>query len=468
MIQTYIDNILGAINEQFKKETFFKYELEFEHEDITQYLKTLTRQNYDLLNNYLNELGYKWDLAIDDFSYSISQDNFQELIIDTIDETENILVRFNIYKSDKNIIIIDNFAFNKYLKSIDLETLLKNINSLEKRFNLINEDFEININKEDSVEISNQCHFRNLNSFPYNPDTFYFNNIDNNTISILDDYFLKLSLIFCFIYLSDSSEIEKDKLHISISGNLTYKYTLDFKTLDISSLKFYHQIYKWIYSEKNKIEDKLSLSKNIITSYISHDSLEISSSVFNSILSSNKIYIKGNISKYFEVRNKIIDQIEETVSGVNKSIEVFSNNFQKSSFVFISFFLSVFIFKIVNKKSDVDKIFTQETSWIGIGFILMCIAFLIASIRVLRIDTNRLKKRYNNVKKRYEDVLVKEDIDKILNEDYEYKDEINYLKKRTNTFTVLWIITIIIFTVVLFMTSDYLELSSIFPSKEKN
>ena len=466
MIQKYIDNILGTINEQFKKETFFKYELELVHEDITQYLKTLTRQNYDLLRTYLNELGYKWDLVIDDFSYSISQDDFQELTIDTIDETENILVRFNIYKSGKDIIIIDNLVFNKYLKSIDLETLLKNINSLEKRFNLINEDFEINVDKEVSVEISNQCHFRNLNSYHYTPDTFYFNNIDNSTISILDDYFLKLSLVYCFIYLCDSSEIEKDKLHISISGNLTYKFALDFKTLDVSSLMFYHQIYKWIYSEENKIEDKLSLSKNIITSYISHDSLKINDSVFNSILSSNKIYIKGNISKYFEVRNKIIDQIEETVSGVNKSIEVFSNNFQKSSFVFISFFLSVFIFKIVNKKSDIDKIFTQETSLIGIGFILISIAFLIASIRLLNIDVNRLKKRYNNVKKRYEDVLVKQDIDKILNEDYEYNNEINYLKKRIKTFTVLWIITILIFTVVLFLTSDYLELSSIFPSKE--
>jgi hypothetical protein len=461
MIQQYIDNLLGSVNKKFIKETFSKYELEFPHNDVSEYQNSLTKEYYQLLNDYLCQLVYKWDLVIDDLSYSISQENYQSLKIDEIDETANILVRFNIYKSGKEILIIDNTVFNKYLKSISLEDLLKNINSLENYFILNNkrDQFQIEVDKTNTVEISQQCHFRNQNIFSYNPDTFYFSNIDSSTDSILDDYFLKLSQVFTFIYLFDSSEIEGNNLHLSISGNLTYKYSIDFTELDASSLKFYHQIYKWIYSEKNKIEDKLSLSKNIITSYITADSLEINESVFNSILSSNKIYIKGNISKYFEVRNKIIDQIEETIGGVNKSIEAFSNNFQKSVFVFISFFLSVFIFKIVNKKSDVDKIFNEETSTIGVGFIIVSIIFLLVSIAILFFDVQRLKTRYKNVKKRYQDVLVQDDIDKILDEDYEYKNEMKYMTKRVIAYGIIWVLTIITFTVVLFLTSDYLNLA---------
>ena len=77
-----------------------------------------------------------------------------------------------------------------------------------------------------------------------------------------------------------------------------------------------------------------------------------------------------------EQRNKIIEQVEQTVNDVNKSIESFVTNFQKSSFVFISFFLSVFIFKVINK-SALDKIFSKETSLIGVGFIIISFLYLI-------------------------------------------------------------------------------------------
>ncbi|AUS06258.1 hypothetical protein [Pseudotamlana carrageenivorans] len=199
-----------------------------------------------------------------------------------------------------------------------------------------------------------------------------------------------------------------------------------------------------------------------MTSYITSNSLEIDSSVFNSILSSNQIYIKGNISKYFEVRNKIIEQIEQTINIVNKSIESFVTNFQKSSFVFISFFLSVFIFKVVNKTA-LNKIFSKETSLIGIGFIVISFLYLIASRVIIRMESKRLEKRYNNVKTRYEDVLVKEDIEKILNEDFEFESEKKHLNERVYVYTIIWILSLLVFTITLFLASEYLE---ILPIKE--
>ena len=80
------------------------------------------------------------------------------------------------------------------------------------------------------------------------------------------------------------------------------------------------------------------------------------------------------------------------------------------------------------------------------------------------MDKNRVKKRYENVKKRYEDVLIKADIDKIINDDYEYKNEISFLKKRINLYIGLWVTSIVLFIVLLFFTSDYFELSKLFSS----
>lgn len=75
------------------------------------------------------------------------------------------------------------------------------------------------------------------------------------------------------------------------------------------------------------------------------------------------------------------------------------------------------------------------------------------------MESNRLEKRYNNVKKRYEDVLVKDDIEKILNKDFEYKSEKTHLENRIFIYTIVWFLSLLVFTVALFLASDYLEIS---------
>jgi len=462
MILSYINNILGTVDAENIKETFSVYEIEFYHKDIKVLAQNLNEKNYNLLNNALTEINYKWDLVIDDFSFSIKQnDCFNSLTIEDTDDTDDVLVRFNIYKSRKTINVISNSIFNQYLKGLTLENLLSIIKTFDDEFILINEidDFEIGINKNlSSTELlSKQCHFRNQESFPFTPETFYFDNIDKKTKSLLDDYISKLSFIYCLIYLFDYSEISENNLNLTISGNTTLKYSIDFNKIDIQNLKHFYRIYKWVYSEENKVEDKIVLARNILTSYMSKDSIDIDNSTFNSILSSYQVYIKGNISKYFEVKNKIINQVEQTINGVNKSIDLFVGNFQKSTFIFISFFLSIFIFKIINKK-NIDNIFTKETSLLGLGFITISFVFLIASIIIYRLDKKRLKERYGNVKNRFKDVLIKDDIDKILNKDSEYNNEIEHLENRIFVYGTVWLLSIIIFTIALFLTSDYLNL----------
>lgn len=459
MIYKLLEDILGDFTNA--KESFTSFEIDFNHPNLIILSKTLNQDNYNSLNAQISKYDCKWDLVIDDLSYSINQEKFNTLELESYDDVENITVSFNIYKSSSSIVVINNDSFNNYLQSISLQRLLEVISTFNSEFTIVNEqdDFYINIDKNVQKNISNQCNFKNHILYPYCPDTFYFDNIDSTTKSILDEYFLKLSQVFCYIYLFNSSEIDGDNLHLSITGNLTLKYTLDFKRLDVLSLKYYHQIYNWIYSEKNKVEDKISISRNILTAYITQKSLTIDGSVFNSILSSNQIYVKGNISKYFEVKNKIISQIEQTVNNVNKSIDSFVTNFQKSSFVFISYFLSVFIFKVINK-SDLDKIFTKETSYIGLGFIIVSFLYLIVSIIIISLEKRSLDRRYLNVKKRYEDILVKEDILKILDEDSEFKSEIKHLFNRAIIYSIVWILSLVVFTTVLFLASDFLNLHS--------
>lgn len=464
MTQLILNKIFGTINSANKKETFSKFELSYFCEDLKVLRRNLNQSNYNSLNDILSQYNYKWDISVENYSFSTSQDSFETMEIDEENEMSGVVV-LTIHKEGNKILIIDNNIFNDFIENLNLESFLSFLKNKNFPITFINEGAELTIGNEYEEKmntfLSHQCNFRNYSQFPFSPEIFNFDLQKNKTSTPLTELIQKASLIYCLIYIFDSSEINANKIDLVISGNKTIKYSLDIKEVKTSLLPYYYKIYDWIYSEKTKIEDKIGLSKNIITAYLRDDSLNIDNSVFHSIISSNQIYIKGNISKYFEVRNKIIEQIEQTIDKVNQSLDTFFSNFQKSIFVFVSFFLSVFIYKI-SRKSGVENVFTRETSIIGLGFIILSIIIFIASYLIYRYDIKRVKERYENVKTRFQDVLIQEDIDKIINNDFEHNNEIKFLRKRVNVYIILWVFTIIIFISSLFLASDYLETTVIF------
>ena len=454
MLKIATNSIFENLEQEFFKETFSALEAHYICNDLKKFSKNLSKENHSFIKEKLDSYGYKWDIYIESFGFSLSQEKFNEIDLTKNDENSNIKIIFKVHKKGSDIVIFDDFNFEKFLESIDLETVLSILNNYKAPICFIGDSYktEHSFRKKTSTVLSNQCNFRNYAQLVFSPEFFH---INDKFPVYLKKYFSKISLIYCLIYISDSSEIRENEIKLLISGSKTIKTTITFPNINEELLSHYYTIYSWIYSEKNKIEDKIALSRNILTSYLNNDSLIIDNSVFSSILSSNQIYIKGNISRYFEVRGKILDQIEQTVNDVNKSINSFVSNFQKSIFVFLSFFLSVFIFKVVNK-TNLDKIFTKETTYLGLGFLGVSFLFFIASLLVIYLEKRRLNKRYKNVKTRYEDVLIKEDIKKILNEDSEFNDEVNHLDNRVFVYSALWVSTIVLFYFILCFTSEFI------------
>ncbi len=170
----------------------------------------------------------------------------------------------------------------------------------------------------------------------------------------------------------------------------------------------------------------------------------------------NGIYIKGNISKYIETRNKLNEQIEQISTKVNSSLETFYNNFQKSIFVFISFYLTIFVLKVYSK-ADPTSVINKEATVMALGLLFLSFLFLIFSIWILSLERKRINEKYKSIKDRSLDLLVQDDIDKILRNDEEFNKELKFLNKRKNLYIGIWISTLIVFLTVLFTTSDYIN-----------
>lgn len=456
-------------------DNFSNYEIRFSASNNLEKIKAFDESIYNGFNSKIKNFGYEWRFEIAENNYSINQDKFIEFD-DLEDDLEEINITLSIFKKGINVVIFNEIAFLKTIENIGLEGVLKVFKSNyitgikfidDSKQNKFSSDFigynlDLKKNDENEIKLSNQCNFNNLSDFKHNPDNFNIGNylIDDKIINLIG----RLYQVFILIYIFDRSEIVKNDLKIKINGFKTIEYTLDFRLLDIGSLYIYEKIFHWIYSEKNKVEDKIGIVRNILSIYLKTDNIQIDDNTFNSILSANNTYIKGNISKYIETRNKLNEQIEQISTKVNSSLETFYNNFQKSIFVFISFYLTIFVLKIYSK-TDPTSIINKEATVMAIGLLFLSILFLIFSIWILNLEKKRINEKYKSIKYRSLDLLVQDDIDKILRNDEEFNNELKFLNKRKNLYIGIWISTLIVFLTVLFTTSDYINFKYLINNK---
>src|SRR5690606_5604705 len=266
-------------------------------------------------------------------------------------------IQISIFKKGKRIVIFDEEVFSQFLKSQNLQQILDSFKNYEEglifiskttlnkkatSFIAINEEL-LSSDESDTV-ISSLCNFSNFSQYKFSPNNFEFENAKNGDYLI--EIIRRIHFVFNLIYLFDYSEINGDSITLKITGHKTFIYELDFQNIDVTSNDEYSKIFKWVYSEKTKVEDKLGLSRNVLTIYLRENTIGIDEKIFFSILSANNTYIKENISRYIDVRTKVHTQVEQITEKVSKSVENFVGNFQKSIFVFISFYLTIFVLKI--------------------------------------------------------------------------------------------------------------------------
>jgi hypothetical protein len=449
-------------------DNFSNYELKYLASIDVERIKLFDQIVYDKFNSIIVSYGYDWSFELEENNYSINQSNFEE--IQDYEDLDDVTLTLQIFKRGKNIYIFKNDLFLNTVEILGLEGVLKTFkesfkegivlfidgDSSQKKLssNYIGYNLDLKETLEKEIVLSNQCNFNNFSDFKFSPCCFNIGDFSSGDKII--ELISKIYQVFILIYIFDRSEIVKDTLKLKISGYKTLEYNLTFKNLNIDSLSIYEKIFEWIYSEKSKVEDKIGITRNILSIYLKEDEIVIDENTFNSILSANNTYIKGNISKYIETRAKIHEQIEQISNKINSSLEVFYNNFQKSIFVFISFYLTIFILKFYTKTDPTTSI-SKEATIMAIGLLSLSALFLFFSIWVLYLEKKRIKTKYDNVKSRATDLLLEEDINKILDNDREYKDEIVFLDKRRNLYIILWGATLVTFIIILFTTSDYIN-----------
>lgn len=387
------------------------------------------------------------------------------------EEGETVFIKLEILKLETGDIrtIYSYEDFMSFLNELKLTELLEVLNKLFRAHSTIHlktlesdiksfstAKFTLNAKKltktiqSNTSHLNDNCHFGNSENYIVNPD--YFNPIiyDNTDFK---ESFDALCCLFSMIYIFDVTTIENEKLKYKINGFKTLQGEISIDNHLHGSKEVFYELYDWCYSSEGSVTDKLGLTRNIISVHYKDNIEAIDTSVLASVKSAHKTYLKENVSKYIELRGKIHDELSWISQKSSEIVENYISSYQKSVFTFLSFFISVFVLRIISGNGFAN-VFNKDVSVLSVAFLAISTVILIFSSFNLIMETSRLERKYKNLKERYKDLLVKKDIDTILNRDKEFNYEMSYINKRYCLFLSVWIITILILLAAILLLSD--------------
>lgn len=293
-------------------------------------------------------------------------------------------------------------------------------------------------------KLKQTSHFSDINDYPFTPDDFKIrdSSADNYIVSL----FHQLCFTYSIIYLFDISSLNENHLHFKINGYKSISGSYDLKDPLPNINDQYFSIYSWAFNGGN-LNDKIGLARNIISLHFeSPGGVLLKGDPYQSIQSGYKVYEKQNIKQYIEVRNKITDQLIDFNNRANKIIETFATGFQKSALALITFYFSAFAIKALGS-GEFLKAFTIDATILS--FALLAGSFMY--FRVSKWEVVEQRKRfinsYNNMKLRYTDLLDEADIKKILNNDKEFNEDLNFINEKLKMYSNLWISLMVILLV---------------------
>lgn len=301
------------------------------------------------------------------------------------------------------------------------------------------------------IKRNKSCHFTNDSQYKFIPEDFYL--YGNERIpQDIKNTFNSLLIIFLIIYISDSSEILNDESNLTFINYKVKGYRLITESINFSYINtINHQdlfdIYQWVYDSGNFI-DKIGLARNIISIHMIDKSItSISNGTLKSIESGYDIYLKDNVKQYIEIKNKISEFL---ITQSDRASDITKNMFStlKTSFwSIITFFVSVFLLKIVTSSSYTGVI-TVEMLFVTLVFVLFSFLYLFFSFQEVSEEKSRLLNRYDTIKNRYKDLLNEDDLNNIINTEKLKSDDEKYIITRRNRYAGMWIFFNIIITIV--------------------
>ncbi|KAA0560735.1 hypothetical protein F0342_21475 [Bacillus sp. CH30_1T] len=417
----------------------------------------LPLNNADKVNEVLlsiNELTFDDDEVIVNVKYEVKKNNYNNTI--SIYDLNSFTSYINKLKLEHLLNVMNEFLDPNHCTNLEIQNSLDKLVLFKSDLLLVatqNAGDEIEINDYPNSSFRMQT-IKNrlantspqtLAKYKFLPDDFH-NEI--STASILGDVFAKLKILLSISFIANSSEITNhDHISFNLFGHKFIKFGGDFSELAISDVHSFFDIYEWIYLERDP-HDKLELARNIIGRYFKtmNGNWHLAVDCINAIQSAHAIYLKENVEKYIETKNKVAEVVTE-ISVKSKEVnQFFISSFKNNNLTLLTYFISLFIFNSLSSNPD-SKIFNTEKFIITIGFLFISSIYLTITLKQYKNEIDSNEDYFFSMKKIYEDIFEPRELNNLFSHTH-LLDSKNFIRTTVKRYTRLWIIEIMVLLLI--------------------
>ena len=282
----------------------------------------------------------------------------------------------------------------------------------------------------------------------------------SNCINPLYNIFKQASACLLIMYLFDYITITHNALDVKLSGLKALNYTINTFHLseinvDQKTIEQLFQVYSWCMSG-GYVADKFSIARNILSLNLDSTKILVTSHVIESIKSNFRVYEKENVQQYIRLRNQISNMLIDLQSKINDIAQNFTADFKNNFLVLVSFFASVIVFGVISDASPFAY-FSDHIIILSWCFLLISLLYWHYSYSELNKKTKLFYKHYEQIKNRYKTLLDDVELNNIFedcNPDT-YESHQSYIEWQKHRFSILWIASIMILFIGLFILSIF-------------
>ncbi len=288
------------------------------------------------------------------------------------------------------------------------------------------------------------------------PEDIYPSNCTNPLYNI----FKQASACLLIMYLFDYITIDNNTLDVKLNGFKTLIYTINTNklseiTVDPKTIDQFFQVYCWGMSG-GYVSDKFSIARNILSLNLDTTQILITSHIIEAIKSNFRVYEKENVQQYIQLRNEISNLLIDLQTKINDIAQNFTADFKNNLLVLVSFFASVIVFGVISEASPFAY-FSDHIIILSWCFLLISLLYWRYSYSELKKKTKLFYKHYEQIKNRYKALLDDAELNNIFEEcnPDKYESHQSYIEWQKCCFSILWIISIIILFIGLFILSIF-------------
>lgn len=322
--------------------------------------------------------------------------------------------------------------------------------NFDNKTNQILKNLDLSDREKKLKKINENTHFANASSIKFLPEDFYIINKSSN--EALNKLFDKLTLTLVLRVFADISEFTKNQLGYKMYGYKTIKKEYDFISFDSEFIEDYFKSYEEIFNAHTSVSDKIGLARNVISLHVVEDDFtKIKGNIESSIKSNYNIYLKENVKKYIDVKNKINDSIFSLTNKFDDATGNLISSFKTSFYTLASLLISLILFKVLKSSSTTFDLFSIEVFLFLCPVLIAMYLFKKYNIYEIKETKKRLISRYEQLKSQYKDILDNDDLKQIFEQHDFEAININFIDNQISKYNKYWNITLISYFLFFFI-----------------